>query len=80
MSYANSPPKYMTTLIPKLLSLFVMNDKVKSLRSGHLLIIGRANILILIIIIVITETIIIVLALRSLWRWRRSEATHVSLS
>ena len=27
MSYANSPPKYMTTLIPKLLPLFVMNDK-----------------------------------------------------
>ena len=28
MSYANSHPKYMTTLIiPKLLSIFVMNDK-----------------------------------------------------
>ena len=26
-SYANSPPKYMTTLNPKLLPLFVMNDK-----------------------------------------------------
>ena len=27
MSYANSPPKYMTTLIPKLLPLFVTNNK-----------------------------------------------------
>ena len=26
-SYANSPPKYMTTLIPKQLPLSVMNDK-----------------------------------------------------
>ena len=26
-SYANSPPKYMTTLNPKLLPLFVTNDK-----------------------------------------------------
>ena len=27
MSYVNSPPKYMTTLILKLLPLFVMNDR-----------------------------------------------------
>ena len=27
MSYANSPPKYMTALILKLLPLFVTNDK-----------------------------------------------------
>ena len=27
MSYTNSPPKYMTTLIPKLLPIFVTNDK-----------------------------------------------------
>ena len=27
MSYANSPSKYMTTLIPKLLHFFVTNDK-----------------------------------------------------
>ena len=27
MSYANSPPKYITTLIPKLLPIFVTNDK-----------------------------------------------------
>ena len=27
MSYANSPPKYKPTLIPKLLPFFVMNDK-----------------------------------------------------
>ena len=29
ISYTNSPPKYITTLIPKLLPLFVMNDKGK---------------------------------------------------
>ena len=28
MSYANSPTKYMTTFIPKLLPLFVTNAKV----------------------------------------------------
>ena len=27
MSYTNSPPKYKTTLIPKLLPFFVTNDK-----------------------------------------------------
>ena len=38
MSYANSPFKYMTTLIPKLLPLFFTNDKGKvteRLSSSH---------------------------------------------
>ena len=84
MSYANSPPKYMTTLIIlKLLPFLSQMTKGKSLRSCHLLITKGASILILIIII-ITETIISILVLKSLWRrrgrWRRGEATHTSLS
>ena len=53
--------------------------KGKSLRGRHLLIIGKASILILIIII---GTIISILVLRSLWRrrGRRNEATKASLS
>ena len=52
-SYANSPPKYITTLIPKTTPpLLSRMTKGKSLRSGHFLIIGRTIILILIIIII----------------------------
>ena len=55
--------------------------KGKSLRSCHLLITGRASILILLIII-ITSTIISILVLKSLWRrrGRSDEATKASLS
>ena len=77
MSYANSPLKYMTTLIiQKRLTLFVMNDK-GSLR-GCLIITERADILILIIIITINS----ILIPRSLWRrrWRSNKATKVILS
>ena len=37
ISYTNSPPKYITTLIPKLLPLFVTNDKgkVTEKQSSH---------------------------------------------
>ena len=66
MSYANFPPKYMTTLNPKLLPLLSQMTKDKPLRNRHLLNTGRANLLILIIIIIITSTIISILFLRSL--------------
>ena len=65
MSYANFPHKYMTTLNPKLLPLLSQMTKDKLLRNRHLLITGRANLLILIIII-ITSTIISILFLKSL--------------
>ena len=67
MSYANFPPKYMTTLNPKLLPLLSQMTKDKPLSNRHLLNTGRANLLILIIIIIIiTSTIISILFLRSL--------------
>ena len=78
MSYANSPLTYKTTLIiPKIL-LFVTNVKRKSLRCCHLLIIGRASILIPTIII---STIIAVLICRSLGRrrGRSGKTTEASL-
>ena len=81
MSYDNSPPKYMTTLIiQKRLTLFVMNDK-GSLR-GCLIIPERADILILILILIIIITINSILIPRSLWRrrWRSNKATKVILS
>ena len=59
-SYANSPPKYMTTLIilNQNYSPFLSRmTKGKSLRGHHLLITRRASILILILIIIITSTI-----------------------
>ena len=65
MSYTNAPPKYMTTFIPKTTPLFFSRvTKGKSLRSSHLLISGRASIIILILItIIITGAIKIVLVL-----------------
>ena len=57
--------------------------KGKSLRSSHLLVTGRASILILILInITITGVTIIVLLLKCLWRRRgkRYETTKVILS
>ena len=79
MSYANSPHAYKTTLIiPKILLLLVTNVKRKSLKCCHLLIIGRASILIPTIII---STIIAVLICRSLGkrRGRSSKTTKASL-
>ena len=60
MSYTNSPPKYMTTLILKTTLPFLSQmTKGKSLRINHLLITRRASILIPIIVILVGVTIIV---------------------
>ena len=75
MSYTNSPPKYKTTLIQNYSPFLSRMTKGKSLRGCHLIITGRASIL----IITINITILIC---RSLWRrrWRGDETTKASLS
>ena len=80
ISYTNPPPMSMTTLISKLLSLFVMSDKVVSTSSRHLIITRRASIIIL--ISVITAEAIVTFIVGSRWRWRgsHSETTYDSLS
>ena len=79
ISYTNPPPISMTTLISKLLPLFITSDKGVSTSSRHLIITRRASIIILISIITIGA--IVTLILRSRWRWRgsHSETTHNSL-
>ena len=80
MAYFNSLPRYKTTLIiPRLSPFLSQMIKCKSLRGRHLLITGRASILILIIII---STIIAVLICRTLRRrkGRSGETTEASLS
>ena len=80
MSYANSPPKYKTTLIIQNYSPFLSRMiKGKSLRGRQLISTGKASILILIIIV---STIIAILICRSLRRrrWRSGETTEASLS
>ena len=74
MSYTNSPPKYKTTLNQNYSPFLSRMTKGKSLRGHHLIITGKASILII--------TIIIILICRGLWkrRWRSSETTKASLS
>ena len=74
ISYTNSPPKNMTTLIPKTTPHFCHKWQRACNSSCHLVVTRRASILILILII-------IVLILRCLWRRRRRlhEATKASL-
>ena len=70
----------MTTLISKLLPLFVTSDKAVSTSSRHLIITWRA--IIIILISIIATGAIITLILRGWQRWRGSdsETTHNSLS
>ena len=70
----------MTTLISKLLPHFCHEWQRVSTSSRHLIITGRANILVLISIT--TAETIITLILWSRWRWRciSSETTYGSLS
>ena len=73
MSYTNSFPKYKTTLKPKTTPLFLSRmTQGKSLRGCHLVITGKASIVL----------IITILIRRSLWRkrWKGSETTKKSLS
>ena len=51
ISYTNPPPMSMTTLISKLLPLFVTSDKGVNTSSRHLIITRQANIIFLISII-----------------------------
>ena len=64
ISYTNPPPISMTTLISKLLSLFVTSDKGVSTSSRYLIITGRASTIILITIII--RVTIVVLVVRNL--------------
>ena len=81
ISYANSPPKYKTTLFQNYFPFLSRMTKDKSPRGHHLIIIGRVSILILILIIIV-NTIITILICRSLRRrrGRSSETTKASLS
>ena len=56
ISYTNPPPMSISTLISKLLSLFVTSDKGVSTSSRHLIIIGQASIIVLITIIIKVTT------------------------
>ena len=64
ISYTNPPPMSMTTLISKLLPLFVTSDKGVSKSSRHLIITGRASTIILITTII--KVTIVVLILKNL--------------
>ena len=82
ISYTNSPPKTMTTLIPKTTPPFCHEWQRVSNSSSHRVVTGRASILILILIIIMVVGVtIIVLVLKCLWRkrGRRHEATKASL-
>ena len=80
ISYTNPPPMSITTLISKLLPLFVMSDKGQVNPSRHLITTRRA--IIIILISIITTKAIVTLILKGWWRWRGSdsETTHDSLS
>ena len=82
MSYANSPPKYKTTLIIQNYFPFLSRmTKGKSSRGHHLIITRRASILILISIVITIITILIRWSLRRRRRRRRrGETTKASLS
>ena len=71
ISYTNPPPMSMTTLISKLIPLFVTSDKGVSTSSRHLIITRRA----IIIILSIIST-----AIRCLGRGSHCVTTHHSLS
>ena len=79
-SYTTPPPISMTTLMSKLLPIFITSDKGVNTSSRHLIITGRASTIVLITIII--KVTIIVLVHRNLWRrrGRLDEATKVSLS
>ena len=71
MSYTNSPPKYMTTLIHKTTPPFFSRmTNGKSLRSNHLIVTGRASILTSSSISITTGVTIVVLILKNLLRRR----------
>ena len=80
ISYANSPPMYMTTLISKTTPLFCHEWQRVSKSGSHHVVTERTSILILIIIIF--RITIVVLILGCLWRRRGIlyEATKASLS
>ena len=77
ISYTNPSSMSMTTLISKLLSLFVTSDKVVSTSSKHLIIIQWAIIIILGIISIVGA---ITLILRCLSRGSHCVTTHHNLS
>ena len=64
ISNTNPPPMSMTTLISKLLPLFVTSDKGVSTSSRHLIITGRASTIVLITTII--KVTIVVLILKNL--------------
>ena len=80
ISYINSPPKNMTTLIPKTTSPFCHEWQKASNSSIHLVVTERASIRIFMLIII--EVTIIILVLKCLWRRRGRchKATKASLS
>ena len=77
ISYTNPPPMSMTTLISKLLPLFVTSDKGVSTSSRHLIITRQAS-----LISIIIAGAIVTLILKCLGRRRgnHNETTHNSLS
>ena len=69
----------MTTLISKLLSLFVTSDKGVSTSSRYLIITGRASTIILITIIVRVTIVVLIIKNLCKKRGRLDEATKASL-
>ena len=80
ISYTNPPPMSMTTLISKLLLLFVTSDKGVSTSSRHLIITRRAITIILISIITAGAIITLILRGWQSWRGSDSETNHDNLS